>query len=254
MKVQLPSCTHKMGVSQSNRNSGAEMVGDERAPSDARALSLQLSEAKARAKRSESDAVRYRMLADSSWAEAEALRQEKEQIVWFGVAGAVGSAAVAAALGAAVAAANMRRRNVAALSEAAQEMVDVRRRAAFELDRAKQYGGEKLARTLVPALDALDALCEAGGGDPEGANLTRRSMHDALRANGVERCEPAVGDKFDVSMMEAVFTVPVAEGQATGNVEEVFRPGYLLHERVLRAAQVGVGAPPPAPPTDTTTD
>ena len=104
------------------------------------------------------------------------------------------------------------------------------------------------------ALDALDALCEAGGGDPEGANLTRRSMHDALRANGVERCEPAVGDKFDVSMMEAVFTVPVAEGQATGNVEEVFRPGYLLHERVLRAAQVGVGAPPPAPPTDTTTD
>ena len=41
--------------------------------------------------------------------------------------------------------------------------------------------------------------------------------------------------------MEAMLTVPVAKGADAGNVEQVLRPGYLLHERVLRAAQVGVG-------------
>jgi molecular chaperone GrpE len=223
-------------------NSSTSQVGSEQPISEARLLSQQLAEAKA-------DAAHYQLLANASWTEAEALRQEKEQMLWLGVAGAAGSAAIAAALGAAAAAASVRRRNVAALAEAAQEMVDARRRAALELERAKQYGSEKLARTLVPALDALDALCEAGGGDAEGADLTRKSMHDALRSNGIERCEPAKGEKFDVSVMEAVFTVPVAEGVDPGNVESIFRPGYILHDRVLRAAQVGVGAQAPAPDT-----
>ena len=42
--------------------------------------------------------------------------------------------------------------------------------------------------------------------------------------------------------MEALYTVPVAADASTGLVEDIMRPGYVLHgERVLRAAQVGVG-------------
>ena len=50
-----------------------------------------------------------------------------------------------------------------------------------------------------------------------------------------------VGDVFDVAHMEAMLTVPVAG--TPGNVETVLRPGYILQgDRILRAAQVGVGA------------
>jgi len=87
----------------------------------------------------------------------------------------------------------------------------------------------------------MDALCEAGGGDEEGSRLTRSAFHDALRKSGIDRVEPSVGEPFDVATMEAMFTVPV-EGSA-GNVESIVRAGYMMHgERLLRAAQVGVGA------------
>jgi molecular chaperone GrpE (heat shock protein) len=89
------------------------------------------------------------------------------------------------------------------------------------------------------------ALCDAAESgksvDAEGCRLTRASLHEALRGNSIERIEPNVGEKFDIATMEAMLTVPVEHD--TGNVETVLRPGYMIHgERIVRAAQVGVGA------------
>ena len=87
----------------------------------------------------------------------------------------------------------------------------------------------------------MDAAAEHATEDAEGTRLTRSTLLAALREHGVEPLSPAVGETFDPDLMEAMFAVPVADGAATGKVESVLRPGYLMHERVLRAAQVGVG-------------
>ena len=119
-------------------------------------------------------------------------------------------------------------------------MVDVRRRGAAELAKAERYGCEGLARSLVPALDAMDALTAAAD-DAEGARLTQNSLLDALRSHGISRVSPEVGETFDVDTMEAMYTVPTSEVEQGGTVADVLRSGYLLHgERLLRAAQVGV--------------
>lgn len=122
-------------------------------------------------------------------------------------------------------------------------MVDLRRRGAAELANSQRFGGEALARSLVPALDAMDSLEAASSGDDtEGARLTRAALLDALRQHKIERIAPELGDKFEVDTMEAMLTVPVAETDRVGTVATLMRPGYVMHgERVLRAAQVGVG-------------
>ena len=101
-------------------------------------------------------------------------------------------------------------------------------------------------------MDALTAASESqgegggGGGGAaaaEGARLTKQALHDALRQHGIEPVAPAVGVTFDVATMEAMLTVPVEQPEQVGTVATLLRPGWLMHgERVLRAAQVGVGA------------
>ena len=185
------------------------------------------------------DATRYKKWAQESLADVddalEALDVQRQQFMLYGLVATAGAALVSGAVGAVM----MRRNQASQLARLSQELVDVRRRGAADVAKAERFGSAKLAQSLIPSLDAMDALCDAGG-DEEGSKLTRSSLHAALRDNGIERVAPSIGDPFDVSVMEAMLMVPV-EGSA-GNVESVLRPGYTIHgERVLRAAQVGVG-------------
>ena len=159
-------------------------------------------------------------------------------------------AIVAVALGGGVIGAVLARRGqAAAVARLQQEMVDLRRRGAKELANKERFACERLAKDLLPALDAMDALVESASGDgsaAEGTAMTRSVLHAALKSNGVEPLRPAVGEPFDVATMEAMLTVPVKEGAPCGMIETILRPGWALHsgERVIRAAQVGVGAEP----------
>lgn len=202
----------------------------------AASLRAELNEAKA-------DAAHYRKLSQDAVREVASLESQRGGDLWRAVALGTASAALGAALGGMTAAMAARRANAAALARTTQEMIDLRRRGAAELERARRFGGEKLARSLVPALDAMDALCASdAGSDSEGRELTRATFHTALGENSIEVIRPDHGDKFDVGTMEALYTVPVAADASTGLVEDIMRPGYVLHgERVLRAAQVGVG-------------
>lgn len=178
-------------------------------------------------------------MEDLELAQKVMVQREKELII-YGAASAVAAAAV----GGMVAAMVVGRQQGSALARLSQDFLDLRRRSAAEIAKTERYATSGLVKSLIPALDAMDAaVAHAAAADAEGTQLTRAALLDALRSNGVEQLAPAVGDDFDVSSMEAMFTVPVAEGAPAGKVESVLRPGYSLHgERLLRAAQVGVGA------------
>jgi molecular chaperone GrpE len=81
----------------------------------------------------------------------------------------------------------------------------------------------------------------------EGVELTERELLKALEKNGVRQFTPQ-GEKFDPNRHQAMFEVPDAAVPA-GSIVQVVQPGYMIGERVLRPALVGVskGGPKTAP-------
>lgn len=118
-----------------------------------------------------------------------------------------------------------------------------RKRVAKEVALAQQRGVAKLARELLPALDNLDrALQSATEGDPllDGVKLVRDELHGALARLGIESFSPQ-GERFDPAHHEAVAQQPV-DGARSGDVAEVFQPGYRMGSEVIRPARVLVAA------------
>ena len=127
------------------------------------------------------------------------------------------------------------------LQYSAAEMVNVRQRAARERSEAMRYGGMSMALRMLPLVDSLEKALETANGDDsdalsEGVRLTLEGAKAALVAEGVSQIE--VESVFDPTMMEAIATVPVLEGNEPGSVIEVIEVGYMYHDRVLRAARV----------------
>ena len=81
----------------------------------------------------------------------------------------------------------------------------------------------------------------------DGIELTERELLKALEKNGVRQFAPQ-GEKFDPNLHQAIFEVPDASVPA-GSVVQVVQPGYMIGDRVLRPAMVGVskGGPKSAP-------
>jgi molecular chaperone GrpE len=81
----------------------------------------------------------------------------------------------------------------------------------------------------------------------EGVDLTERELLKALEKNGIRQFSPQ-GEKFDPNLHQAMFEVPDPTVPA-GSVVQVVQPGYMIGERMLRPALVGVskGGPKVAP-------
>lgn len=128
---------------------------------------------------------------------------------------------------------------------------NVRKRAAKERREAEQYGGSKLARDMLPvydnlkrALDSVDeAQREASAALLEGVELTLRELVNVFTKHGIEVVSPQVGDRFDPQIHQAMFEAPVP-GTRSGDIIQVSAEGFLLHDRLLRPAQVGVSSTP----------
>ena len=130
------------------------------------------------------------------------------------------------------------------------EMENLRQRTRREVADAKTYGITGFARDVLEIADnlqrALDAVpAEAREtADPglkaliEGVELTERSLLNALEKNGVKKFDPA-GQKFDPNFQQAMYEVP-DPSVPSGTVVQVVQAGYMLGERVLRPALVGV--------------
>lgn len=105
----------------------------------------------------------------------------------------------------------------------------------------QRFGAEPLTLSLLPVLDnlqrALDAALE---GDPlaDGLRQVIRQFDEALGAHGVRAVE-TVGRRFDPAHHEAVLAESNQELEEDMVTAEL-RPGYRMHERVLRPAQARV--------------
>ena len=138
------------------------------------------------------------------------------------------------------------------------EMENLRRRTEREIADAKTYGITSFARDLLSVTDnirraftSVDA--EAIGADGplkafvEGIELTERDLLKVLEKHGVKEINP-LNEKFDPNKHQAMFEIPNAD-VPNGTVLQVMQAGYVIGERVLRPALVGVskgGAKPEA--------
>ena len=139
------------------------------------------------------------------------------------------------------------------------EMENLRRRTEREVADTRQYAVANFARDLLAVADnmqrALDTLSAdfRDQADPvvkshiEGVELTERELMKVMEKHGIKRFDPQ-GQKFDPNLHQAMFEVP-DPSVPSGTVVQVMQPGYMIAERMLRPALVGVskGGPKAAP-------
>jgi molecular chaperone GrpE len=145
------------------------------------------------------------------------------------------------------------------LLRALAEMENLRKRTEREVADSRLYSVTSFARDLLVVADnmrrALDTvtpeLRESAESSVksliEGVELTERELLKAFEKNGVRQFTPQ-GEKFDPNVHQAMFEIPDATVPA-GSVVQVVQPGYMIGDRVLRPALVGVskGGPKTAP-------
>jgi molecular chaperone GrpE len=140
---------------------------------------------------------------------------------------------------------DMRDRFMRALADAE----NARKRGERDRREAEQYGGTRLARDLLPVHDNLKRALDAATDEQkaqapalfEGVELTMRELVNVMQKHGVTRIAPAAGDLFDPNQHEAMFEAAVP-GTKAGQIIQVMTEGFLLHDRLLRPAQVGVSS------------
>ena len=130
------------------------------------------------------------------------------------------------------------------------EMENLRRRTEREVRDASQYAIAAFARDMLTVGDNLRRALEAlgpdvrEGADPavktllDGVELTERELLKALEKHGVRRLSPQ-GERFDPNLHQAMFELP-DPSVPNGTVVQVMQDGYVIGERVLRPALVGV--------------
>ncbi len=140
---------------------------------------------------------------------------------------------------------DMRDRFMRALADAENS----RKRADRDRKEAEMYGSTRLARDLLPVYDnlsrALQAIPEesqaASAALIEGVELTLRELTNVMAKHGITTITPNVGDMFDPQNHQAMFEAALP-GTKAGQIVQVMTEGFLLYDRLLRPAQVGVSS------------
>lgn len=128
---------------------------------------------------------------------------------------------------------------------------NARKRSDKDRREAENYGGSKLARDMLPVYDnmkrALETITDeqraVAGPLLEGIELTMRELLSVFKKHGIELIMPEVGERFDPTHHQAMFEAPVP-GTKAGDIIQVAAEGFMLHDRLLRPAQVGVSSMP----------
>ena len=130
------------------------------------------------------------------------------------------------------------------------EMENLRRRTAKEVSDARSYGVTSFARDMISVVDNLERALSAvpdvkrkeGSAEfkafIEGVEMTQKQFLQGLESNGVSRLDPT-SERFDPNFHQAMFEV-TDSGLADGMVAEVVQAGYVIDQRVIRPALVGV--------------
>ncbi len=142
------------------------------------------------------------------------------------------------------------------LLRALAETENLRRRSQREREDAVKYAAVPLIKDLVGVVDNLrramsSVSSEALEADEHlrtlmtGLEMTEKELNAVFEKHHIVRIEP-LGERLDPHYHEAMYEIPDPEA-ASGTVLHVLQPGYRLHGRLLRPAQVGVAAGGPAP-------
>jgi molecular chaperone GrpE len=126
---------------------------------------------------------------------------------------------------------------------------NLRKRGERDRRDAETYGGQKLAKDLLSVSDNMkraletvnDEQREANKALIEGIELTQRELLSAFAKHKIVPVSPEVGQKFDPNMHQAMFEAPFPDVKA-GHILQVMTEGYMIGDRLLRPAQVGVSA------------
>lgn len=141
------------------------------------------------------------------------------------------------------------------LLRALAETENVRRRSQREREEAVRYAAAPLIRDLLAVADnlarALESVPDGAAENDEalktlldGVKLTQRELQSAFERHDIVKLDP-LGERLDPHRHEAMFELPDPDKPA-GTVVQVVQSGYLLHDRLLRAARVGVAKGGPA--------
>lgn len=129
---------------------------------------------------------------------------------------------------------------------ATAEQENIRRRAARDVEQARQYAVERFVRDLLPVADSLALAGAQPNADAktllEGQQATLRLLDKAFEAAGLTAVDPA-GRPFNPEHHEAMLAQPSAEA-APDTVLAVVQRGWLLHGRLVRPARVIVAKAP----------
>ena len=124
------------------------------------------------------------------------------------------------------------------------EIENVRKQSDRQRSDLIKYGSQSLARDLIGVLDNLERASsvevkeENLAAIKEGIDLTSKELNHVLEKNGVIRIQP-LGEVFDPNIHQAMFE-STSNKYSAGEISEVIQDGFLLYDRLLRPALVGV--------------
>lgn len=136
------------------------------------------------------------------------------------------------------------------LLRALAETENIRKRAVREREEALQYAVTNFARDLLVVADNLRRALDALPAEDEeklptefkamidGVKLTEKELLSAFEKHKIRKINP-LNEKFDHTYHQAMFEVETDDSSA-GTIVEVLQPGYVLNNRLLRPAMVGV--------------
>ena len=129
------------------------------------------------------------------------------------------------------------------------ESENIRKRTLKEVEQAKKYSHISFVRDLVSSVDnlkrALDSVPDDKNDLPEpiknlilGLEIVEKEIVTTLERHNIKQISP-LGEKFDYNFHQAMFEVPTNNSEPDV-VVEVSQNGYLLYERLVRPAMVGI--------------
>lgn len=130
---------------------------------------------------------------------------------------------------------------------AVAENENLRRRFEKEKEETFKYAITKFARDVLNIADNLQRALETCPPQPEGElkalveglKLVENECNTIFERHGIAKVG-TMGETFNPEIHQAMFEVPVVEGAAIGTVAQVMQSGYMLQDRLLRPALVGV--------------
>ncbi len=135
---------------------------------------------------------------------------------------------------------------------AAAEIQNVRRRLEQEKQQASAYAASQFAKDMLAIKDHLERALVAVSDELRsdklasqflaGIEATAREIESAFARNGVSRIA-SIGEKLDPHRHQAMMEIPTDEAEP-GTIVEEMQAGYMMKDRLLRPALVGVAKKP----------